>query len=199
MRCPKCKNTELECEKVTIKNKGLEQCPVCKGMWFENAELSSFLGVSETTKITIPNYATKIPNAKCSSCSEFLYEFCYPGTLVLIDGCKKCKFVWLDNKEWNSINHARDERNKISCPKCHMRQNPSNNCNHCGIVISKYQSNQEHGVSKSEHEIVSESTITSTFYPANSGSSYADNIPGVKGWLLRTNDKIIKWFSNELF
>lgn len=199
MRCPKCKISDLECEKVFLKYIAIDQCSRCKGMWLENAELSAFLGGQPSKKITIPSYATKVPNSKCSSCNDFLYEFCYPGTLVLIDGCKQCDGVWLDDKEWNSINHARDERNKITCPKCQVRQKPSDHCSHCGIVISKYQSNVEQQHSLRDSEVVARDTLDIIINQGNTCSSYADNIPGIKGWALRTNDKIIKWLSNDLF
>jgi len=194
MQCPKCKNTPLKSGKTPVKELVLDQCSQCKGMWFDKGELSTLLGARAKRDFAIPKFSVEVPDAECPRCSVSLYEFCYPGTLTLVDGCKQCEGVWLDNKEWKAISHARDESSNIICPKCCTRQVPAESCTKCGIIIAKYQLS---GTNKKQKK-VSETTSFANDHVINE-QSYADDIPGLKGTLLRMIDSTIKKLSTNVF
>jgi Zn-finger nucleic acid-binding protein len=191
MQCPKCKSTPLKRGKITAKQLVLDQCSTCKGLWFDKGELTRSLGAKAKKYFVTPNFSVKVPDSKCPRCDDSLYEFCYPGTLTLVDGCKQCEGVWLDSNEWKAISHARDESNKINCPKCHTRQSPAESCVACGIIIAKYQTER---IDKNLNT-VSKKTIVNDNHSIKE-RSYADNIPGLKGMLLRMIDRTIKNLSS---
>lgn len=194
MQCPKCDNTPLKRGTLSAKKLTLDQCPQCKGMWFDKGELCTLLGGKAHQDFTIAKFAAEIPNTYCPCCNVSLYEFCYPGTMILVDGCRQCEGVWLDNREWKAISHARDESRKVSCPKCHVRQQSTESCNSCGIIIAKYNSPSTVGAQDKEAK-----TIDSNKYRADYESSYADNIPGLRGSLLRNIDIAIRGLTKSLF
>ena len=193
MQCPKCKKTPLKSGKITAKQLVLDQCSQCKGMWFDKGELTTLLGARAKKDFVIPKFSSKVRDAECPRCDVSLYEFCYPGTLTLVDGCKQCKGVWLDNNEWKTISHARDESNNITCPKCDTRQALAESCQKCGIIIAKYQS-----LSKNKNNTLSRTASFANDRAINE-KSYAENIPGLKGTLLRMIDSTIKKLSANIF
>ena len=194
MQCPKCKSTPLKRGKITAKQLVLDQCSTCKGMWFDKGELITLLGAKAKNDFVMPKFSIEVPDSKCPRCHDSLYEFCYPKTLILVDGCKQCEGVWLDSNEWKAISHARYQSNKINCPKCHTRQIPAESCIECGIIIAKYQLS---GTNKKQKRF-SEPTKLANGH-VKKERSYADDIPGLKGTLLRMIDSTIKKLSNNLF
>lgn len=194
MQCPKCDGVSLKRGTLSVRKLTLEQCQQCKGMWFDKGEFCTLLAGSAFQDFIIPKFATEMPNAHCPCCNTSLYEFCYPGTMILVDGCRQCEGIWLDHNEWKAISRARDENNKIACPKCHARQQPADSCNSCGIIIAKYNA-------PSKVDALGEAaknTQANIIKTANE-SSYADNIPGLRGSLLRKIDKTIRRLSESLF
>jgi Zn-finger nucleic acid-binding protein len=187
MKCPKCKNVSLKSGKVSAKKLILDQCSRCKGMWFDRGELATLLGARADKQFDTDQFSVKVAGLECPRCELSLYEFCYPGTLTLIDACKKCDGVWLDNNEWKSISHSRGDSNKITCPKCDLRQNPAESCVKCGVIIKKYQLNDAEKNSQSVSDKNSHLAGRS-----ESEASYADGIPGLKGKLLRKIDRVIQ-------
>ncbi len=194
MLCPKCENLPLKRRTISIKNLELDRCPECKGMWFDEGELCAVLGSKACKSFDISKYAAEMLNTDCPRCKVCLHEFCYPGTTVLVDGCRQCKGVWLDNREWSAISQARDERNKITCPKCHTRQQRSDSCCNCGIVIAKYSARSTEKVQSKKAK-----ATRSKHLGTMGESSYADDIPGLKGSLLRMIDTAIKNLTGNLF
>lgn len=188
MQCPKCKKP-LKSGKITAKQLVLDQCSQCKGMWFDKGELAILLGARAKKDFVIPKFSAKVLGTECLRCNVSLYEFCYPGTLTLVDGCKQCEGVWLDNNEWKTISHVRDESNKITCPKCDTRQAPAESCQKCGIIIAKYQS-----ASKNKKKTSSRASSFANDRAINE-KSFAEDIPGLKGTLLRMIDSTIKKLS----
>lgn len=152
MNCPKCESTALKLGKIESKKLHLDRCPSCKGMWFGQGELSVLLGSKASEKFWVPVKSLKAKDSKCPRCCCSLYVFCYPSTTVLIDGCKQCEGVWLDNKEWQIISQQRDIKNDL------------------------------YGTTAQSDE-----------------PSYADDIPGIKGKLLRMIDNSIKSLSGGFF
>ena len=185
MQCPKCKKKPLKSCKVTAKQLMLDQCELCRGIWLDKDELGELLGAKAKKDFSIPSFSTQLQNVDCPRCHVSLREFCYPDTLVLVDACKQCEGVWLDNNEWKAISRAREQSNKMACPKCHTVQAKAVSCTKCAVVIAKYQPN-------TSTESVPKKADTAD-------KSYADDIPGLKGDLLRMIDAAIKRLSSGLF
>ncbi len=194
MQCPKCDNSTLKRGSLSAKKLKLDKCLQCKGIWFDKGELHTLLGNKAKQGFTIPKFSAETPHTVCPCCHVSLYEFCYPGTLILVDGCKQCEGVWLDDNEWQAIRHARDESNKITCPKCHTRQQPAESCSSCGIVIAKYNAPSP-VAAKAD---LTKATASSKIHPSKE-PSYAEDIPGLKGSLLRMIDTSISRLTKSLF
>ena len=96
MNCPKCQSAPLKQVKTTQKSFYLDTCSECKGIWFDKGELLGTLGKVIGIE-SVPNHAFKAKNTICPKCDVNLFEYCYPGTTVLVDGCKQCEGVWLDD------------------------------------------------------------------------------------------------------
>ena len=180
MLCPKCKTVTLVRGEVPGAGLQQEHCPECRGMWFDDSELSRVLGDKAVRNFTVPLNAALEHDCNCPRCNHALYEFCYPGTMNLVDACKNCLGIWLDNNEWKQIAAARDIKNMITCPKCHKLQPKSDTCVHCGIVFAKFEA--AHDPARKVKK------------PA--GEGYADDIPGIKGILLRFIDSSIDYLTN---
>ena len=138
MQCPKCANSTLKTAKVSKADIELERCTTCKGLWFDKDELTSILGQRAERNFDIPKFASRNPRNQCPKCRQALYEFCYPDTLTLVDACKSCRGIWLDDLEWKQINEERSPANQMTFPKCSKQQKKADSCVHCGIVIEKY-------------------------------------------------------------
>jgi Zn-finger nucleic acid-binding protein len=138
MQCPKCANSTLKTVKVSNSDTELERCPTCNGLWFDKDELTSILGQRAARNFNIPKFASRNPRSKCPKCKTVLHEFCYPDTLTLVDACKSCDGIWLDDLEWKQISEERNPANQMICPKCSKQQKKADSCVHCGIVIDKY-------------------------------------------------------------
>lgn len=184
MKCPKCQTQTLVEKTIKKFQHPLEQCSDCKGLFFDQGELAALLGKRAAKNFSIPSSALKQNTCLCPKCSQSLFEFCYPGTMTLIDACKSCTGVWLDNQEWYEINVARDVANKIDCPKCHTSQTKADACTICGIIFEKYFIAQNHAA-KAKKEMKTEEQNE------YKRESYADDVPGIKGSLLRFIDGAI--------
>ena len=190
MNCPKCKNVALQKNRVKSRNLELDRCPECKGLWFDENEFETLLGRKAHKELTVPAYAIEKHNESCPRCESILYEFCYPGTMTLVDVCKDCNGIWLDNNEWKEISAAKSSENQMYCPKCATRQIKSDSCIKCGIVFSKFAAMKETQSLQKKPE--KKPDINETF----DRESYARNIPGFKGRLLRFIDRSIENLTN---
>lgn len=137
MKCPKCLHTDLKAATTKDKNYHLDACPECKGIWFDERELSASLGRPLSEEVP-PKYAFEASKTQCPKCHIPLFEYCYPKTTILVDGCKKCHGVWLDDKEWQQIKNIVAVEKNMSCPKCKTLQAASSSCVQCGIFFDKY-------------------------------------------------------------
>lgn len=180
MKCPKCKTVTLIKGTVAGDKLELDRCPGCQGMWFDGGELGHILGNNAAGYFTVPAYAAMSHTRSCPRCNHPLYEFCYPATMTLVDACKHCKGIWLDDNELKQIAMARGIKNTIACPKCHKRQPKSDSCINCGIVFAKYGATKIH--TDKNNKVI--------------GEGYADDIPGIKGALLRFIDRSIDYLTD---
>lgn len=195
MQCPKCKTHQLNEKSFKKGSLILDRCEQCRGIWFDQGELNEVLKKKSAHYFEVPKIALENDNCRCPKCNVGLYEFCYPGTVVFIDMCKSCGGVWLDSKEWTEIDTARLERNKIICPKCEVKQGRSPTCGSCGIVFSKYGREESDrgkaGGKRRGSGDAPKSAVHSAYEKQKPEESYADNIPGLKGRLLRFVDRSI--------
>jgi len=186
MNCPKCEIIELKQVLIGQNKLELERCPQCKGIWFELGELNLIPGFKGETHSAVPKHAIQ-KAIQCPKCHVGLYEFCYPNTVTLVDQCKSCSGLWLDNDEWKAIHKAHDISNQTICPKCGTRQSKGTACNSCGVIYNKFKKAvQSEDGSFSQVE-------PSIYYKVR---SYAENIPGLKGQLLRFIDRSINYLTN---
>ena len=183
MNCPKCKDTSLKKMVQKSKNIELDQCPSCKGIWFDDGELYDTLGERAEKNLAIPATSRLEEAIQCPRCHTGLYGFCYPGTMTMVDACKSCNGIWLDNTEWKAIKTARAAGNQITCPKCETRQPKSDTCINCGIIFAKYR--PDVGAKK-------ELLVTTAAKTVKNKNSDLDDVPGVKGKLLRFIDNAIE-------
>ena len=142
MKCPKCSTASLKQVKTTRQNLILDTCPQCKGIWFDQGELNHTFGRAINEE-NVPKYASEVKNALCPKCNVSLFEYCYPSTTTLVDGCKQCQGTWLDDTEWKQIKDIVNNKNKITCPKCHATQALSNSCQQCGIIFEKHKKQKD--------------------------------------------------------
>jgi Zn-finger nucleic acid-binding protein len=182
MICPKCQTDTLVEKSVKNAEFKLDRCDTCKGLWFDDGEVAKFIKEAPQ-RIQVPRSARKSKKSSCPKCKEKLFVFNYPGTLIIVDACGSCAGVWLDDKEVNEINRARKELGTplITCPKCNYKQKKREDCVSCGIIIEKYQKQSTPDAAQRADD---EAT-------AHEEQSYADDIPGVKGKLLRFIDRSI--------
>jgi len=179
MECPKCDGGLLKPTVVKSKQIEIDRCQTCKGLWFDDKELINILGAKVEKNLSVPDFALLNSKIKCPKCLQGLYEFCYPGTVTLVDVCKNCHGVWLDNNEWKEIKSARNAQKQISCPRCSAKQPKSDSCINCGVVFAKLNSRKTKKLDEDDVLIV------------RNRRSYAENIPGTKGRLLRFIDHSI--------
>ena len=103
MLCPICKKQQLE--KEIFQNVGVDYCPACLGIWFEENELrwAKDAKDKELNWLDIDLWKNpekfKISRGQrrlCPSCRMPLYEVYYGDSGVVVDVCNLCHGVWLD-------------------------------------------------------------------------------------------------------
>ena len=108
MECPRC-NKKLE--EAVFQNTGVDYCPQCLGIFFEEDELRQakderdrdlrWVDIDlwkDKNKFRI-NYGVRL----CPSCRLPLYEIYYGDSKVVLDICNVCHGIWLDRGEFKKI------------------------------------------------------------------------------------------------
>ncbi|MHC4149297.1 MAG: TFIIB-type zinc ribbon-containing protein [Planctomycetota bacterium] len=111
MRCPCC---DVELKNRSIKNLETDECPECKGIWFEDDELRKAKD-SEDRDLNWMDFEIwknkdkfkpRPRNLACPQCNQTLVAVDYGDTNVEIDYCPHCKGSWLDKGEFKAIIEA---------------------------------------------------------------------------------------------
>ena len=100
MNCPKCALPLVE-KQFRGRPTVVDYCQKCQGIWFDDAELSSIIGVP-ARNLSAPANA-RPSTLQCPRCAKPLVLFPYPGTMTVIDGCRTCRGVWLDGGEYQEL------------------------------------------------------------------------------------------------
>ena len=108
MECPRC-NKKLE--EAIFYNTGVDYCPQCLGIFFDEDELRQakderdrglrWLDIDlwkDKNKFKIA-YGIRL----CPFCRLPLYEIYYGDSRVIVDVCNVCKGIWLDRGEFKKI------------------------------------------------------------------------------------------------
>ncbi|HOW68626.1 MAG TPA: zf-TFIIB domain-containing protein [Candidatus Paceibacterota bacterium] len=102
MKCPKCADESLE--RVKIRETEVDRCPRCCGLWFDENELRTLLGI-EPSELRSLETQTVYPshNSKPSECprdgDRLLRVMSRRNRVVVMDVCPSCRGIWLDGGE----------------------------------------------------------------------------------------------------
>ncbi len=115
MICPRCK---IELGKALFYNTGVDYCPSCLGMFFEEEELRWAKDAKDQNLVWLDidlwkderkfrlNYGIRL----CPACRLPLYEVYYGVSHIVVDICNVCKGIWLDRGEFKKIiNYLKEE------------------------------------------------------------------------------------------
>lgn len=113
MNCPKCA-IALTPKRLKGRQTEVDFCTKCQGIWFDDGELSSAIGVPARS-LAAPANARKSA-MMCPRCATPLVIFPYPSTMTVIDGCRTCRGVWLDGGEFQELSKVRPEPSAPAAP-----------------------------------------------------------------------------------
>ena len=112
--CPVCSK---DLRPTNIGSIAVDECPQCKGLWFEDKELR--LAKDETADDLRwmdfeiwkhpERFQVEPRHLKCPNCKIDLAAIQYGSTKVTVDCCQKCRGIWLDRNEFNRILEALTE------------------------------------------------------------------------------------------
>ena len=105
MRCPTCKQVNLQQKKIKGTEIVVDCCSKCRGVWFDADELNQVLEVA-SKELRLPKEA-KLTGFRCPKCNVPLYAFRYPQTYVEVDMCGQCCGLWLNPGEFKEIKMVR--------------------------------------------------------------------------------------------
>ena len=168
MHCPLCR-VELERKTVRGRSTDIDRCPKCGGIWFDDGEVAELLGIPHSGRAAIPANA-RVAQVPCPRCNEPLHLFAYPGTMTVVEGCRRCGGIRLDAGEFEEIRGSQQAA-RMACPKCGHEQARAETCTQCGVIMNKAASSRPR--------------------PEKSAPPVAMHaeIPGMKGTLIRFIDR----------
>ncbi len=147
-QCPKCRDVVLLPISMAEPRSPYHACPRCCGTWLEVQQVPTAFG-NVVGREPVPRFAFEAKETVCPSCKVHLFEYCFPATDVLIDGCKQCLGMWLDREEGGRIQQALRSRPQMICPKCHVQQAKADACAYCGVIPKRYLEGPLFAVSES--------------------------------------------------
>ncbi len=107
-QCPTC-GRELRAQSLLSIN--VDECPHCKGIWFEKDELRHSKDHADKDLNWMDFEIWKHPDLfeieprhlKCPKCQTEMVAIRYGETKVTVDYCKNCQGIWLDRNEFKQI------------------------------------------------------------------------------------------------
>ena len=109
MNCPTCQDKKLE--EIVFFNTGVDYCPKCLGLWFEQDELRqakdekdkdlNWLDVDLWDKKD--EFKVSPSEKVCPKDKTTLYEVRYGDSDIVVDVCNSCKGIWLDRGEFKKV------------------------------------------------------------------------------------------------
>jgi Zn-finger nucleic acid-binding protein len=107
-QCPKCK------EELTHKEIGgieVDECPTCKGVWYEKDELRQAKDTYDSDlnwmDFEILKHKDQFKSTSCvhlcPTCQEPMVSLEYGKSKVIINYCQSCQGTWLDKGEFKKI------------------------------------------------------------------------------------------------
>jgi Zn-finger nucleic acid-binding protein len=110
--CPNCSQQHLR--KTTIASIEVDECPKCKGLWFEDQELRLAKDHTDRDLVWMDFEIWKHPDRfqveqrplRCPGCGSQLVGIQYGSTGVTVNYCKACRGLWLDKGEFKRIVRA---------------------------------------------------------------------------------------------
>ncbi len=102
MKCPKCKQVDLTSQ--VINEIEVDQCPTCRGIWFDEQELPRMLthasqDIKPLTKGKERTDLDKVTGQCPVDDSDLMRVFSQMDRSVVVDRCPKCLGIWLDGGE----------------------------------------------------------------------------------------------------
>ena len=97
--CPKCTLTTL----VQVQKHGVtvDECPACKGCWYDPGELQRFIKDSQKLTDTLDKglLTPRAGDRKCPRCKITMQNGGLSSEFLRIDRCNQCRGIWLDQSE----------------------------------------------------------------------------------------------------
>jgi len=105
IKCPKCANS---LEPTNLESIPVDQCPSCRGIWFDEKELQSVLTKSHDFGRKLgreqPNPRLNQKPGRCPrDQSRMLRAFSSTDERVVLDMCPDCHGLWLDGGELHRL------------------------------------------------------------------------------------------------
>lgn len=111
MNCP-LDGTTLEIH--SIHSVDVEECPQCRGLWFEQGELNKAKDEADPNLNWMDfdlwsegdNFRTDWSDRQCPSCGKIMAAIAYAHTGVTVEYCVEGHGIWLDKGEFQAIIEA---------------------------------------------------------------------------------------------
>ncbi len=104
MKCPKCETESLKSN--SIRGIEVDQCSQCKGVWFDEDELSKLIEEQASSGRVLKGSDSGM-DRKGGNCPQdqtpLLRVYSKRNRSVVIDHCSTCKGVWLDGGEFQRL------------------------------------------------------------------------------------------------
>ena len=104
MKCPKCEDIALQ--KAVVRGVEVDQCERCRGVWFDENELSRLIDENKAAGRELKGRASGL-DGKAGNCPHdgqpLLRVYSKRNRSVVMDHCASCKGVWLDGGEFQRL------------------------------------------------------------------------------------------------
>lgn len=106
-----CSRCHLEMKKAVVSTIEVDECPQCKGLWFDDRELELAKDNTDRDLAWMDFEIWKHPEhftvgerpLRCPGCRGRMVGLQYAGTGVTVDTCVACRGVWVEKGEFENI------------------------------------------------------------------------------------------------